>query len=69
MMNRYLKSQMALHGDNIESLAKHLNISNQTLGRKISGKSDFTQSEMNKIREKYELDDKSFAQTFTKDVK
>lgn len=66
--NRLLKSEMALFGDNLASLAEFLGIAHQTLSRKISGKADFTQSEMTKIKERYKLSNEKFAKIFAKGV-
>lgn len=68
MKNNYLKSKMVLHGETMEDLAKILGIAIQTLSRKISGQTDFTQTEMNIIREHYELTDSEYVEIFKKDV-
>lgn len=64
--NRLLKSEMVLHGDSITSLAEYLGIAHQTLSRKISGAADFTQSEMNKIKKRYQLSDEKYVLIFSK---
>lgn len=66
-MNRLLKAEMALYGDNLKTLSDFLGIAHQTLSRKISGKADFTQSEMNMIRCRYQLSDEKFGQIFSKE--
>lgn len=65
-MNRLLRAEMVLNGDNLNTLSDYLGIAHQTLSRKISGKADFTQSEMNKIKERYNLSDEKFGQIFSK---
>ena len=66
-MNRLLKAEMILYGDNLNTLSEYLGIAHQTLSRKISGKADFTQSEMIKIKERYKLSDEDFGKIFTKE--
>lgn len=66
-MNRLLRAEMVLNGDNLNTLSDYLGIAHQTLSRKISGKADFTQSEMNKIKERYNLSDERFGQIFSKE--
>lgn len=68
MENRILLSKMALHGDNQQNLADRLGINRQTLSRKIKGNADFTQREMNVIRESYNLTDGEFAKMFKKEI-
>lgn len=68
MENRILLSKMALHGDNQKNLADRLGINRQTLSRKIKGDADFTQREMNVIRESYDLTDAEFAKMFKKEI-
>jgi hypothetical protein len=50
-----LKSKIVLHGDTLASLAEHLGIARQTLTSKMSGTTDFTQSEIKQIILKYDL--------------
>jgi len=52
-----LKSIMVLNGDTGEILAKAIGISPQTFSAKLNEKngSEFTQSEINTIRERYKL--------------
>lgn len=68
MDNRVLKSEMVLHGDTIKKLAEYLDLAEQTLSRKINGKADFTQTEMSRIRKRYDLDNETFARIFLKEV-
>ena len=68
MKNRYLQAEMALHGDSLDALADFLGINRITLGRKISYETDFKQSEMAKIRDRYNLTDEKFALIFAKGV-
>jgi len=52
-----LRAVMALHGDSGVDLAKFLNISKQAFYSKINGRDgrEFTQSEIQKIKERYSL--------------
>ena len=52
-----LKSTMAKAGDLnfVACIAKLLNLSRTTASKKLNGKADFTQSEISKIAERYEL--------------
>lgn len=68
MENRILLSKMALNGDNQQILADRLGINRNTLSRKIKGNADFTQREMNIIRESYNLTDVEFAKMFKKEI-
>lgn len=66
-MNRNkLLAIMAEHGDRSKSLAAFLQISPQTFSAKLNqkGTSDFTLSEVRKIKEKYNLDDQQIAAIF-----
>ena len=52
-----LKVEMMRHGDNGEDLAKALNITRQTLSRKMNDHdSDFTQKEIRLVVDRYGLD-------------
>lgn len=66
MKNNYLKSKIVLHGETNEDLAKVLGITVQTMSKKISGQTDFTQTEMNIIREHYNLTDSEYVEMFKK---
>ena len=52
-----LKSKMILYGDEefVNAISKLLNISRQTASAKLSGESDFTQSEIRTISNHYHL--------------
>lgn len=50
-----LRSVMVLHGDTIASLARAMGITAHTLGRKIHGKTEFTQREIWFIKNRYGL--------------
>jgi len=51
-----LKSIMVLHGDTASALAQELGVSSQTFSSKINQKgSEFTASEIYKIKHKYKL--------------
>ena len=57
MNKRLLKSKMVMHGDTQETLAEYLGITPFTLSKKINEKhkAGFTQPEIVKIKEKYNL--------------
>ena len=59
-----LEAKMKLHGDRQEDLAKALDISITTFNYKLNGKSNFTRTEMQKIRERYSLTDEEFIEIF-----
>lgn len=63
-----LYSKMALYGDNNESLARALNLSPQRLSAKKNSTNDaeFTQSEIQIIKERYNLTDKEVVEIFFK---
>lgn len=65
---RLLKSKMTLYGDTYESLGNRLSLTRQSISKKISGESDWTQTEMSLIKKRYKLSDEEFAQIFTKEV-
>lgn len=50
-----LKAAMEECNDNMTSLAEYLEITYQTLSKKINGHTDFTQTEIKKIKERYKL--------------
>ena len=55
-MNRNkLRAKMALFGDTGGCLANALDMSQQRFSAKINGKADFTQSEMQVIKDRYNL--------------
>lgn len=69
MDSRRFKSKMCLYDDTIKSLAKKLGLATATLSRKINGHADFTQSEMFRIKNIYELSNEEFMEIFsTKEV-
>lgn len=57
MNKNYLVSKMKLHGDRQEDLAKFIGISLQAFNAKLNetGGAEFTQSEIRKVKEKYNL--------------
>lgn len=57
MNSKELKVEMLRHGENGDKLASHLGISRQSLSNKISenNNSEFTQKEISKIIEHYNL--------------
>lgn len=55
MNKKLLESKMKLFGDSNVTLAKYLGIVPQTLSSKKTGKSDFKKSELEKIKERYNL--------------
>ena len=57
MNSKLLRSVMVLNGDTNATLAKHLNISEQSLSNKINERgTEFKQGEIAKIKERYNLD-------------
>lgn len=61
-----LNSKMALYGDNNESLARVLNLSPQRLSAKKNSTNgaEFTQSEIQIIKERYNLTDNEVVEIF-----
>lgn len=61
-----LYSKMALYGDNNESLARALNLSPQRVSAKKNSTNgaEFTQSEIQIIKERYNLTDKEVVEIF-----
>lgn len=61
-----LYSKMALYGDNNELLARALNLSPQRLSAKKNSTNgaEFTQSEIQIIKERYNLTDKEVVEIF-----
>lgn len=61
-----LKVEMLRHKDTGETLAAALNISRQSLSYKMNGKNnrDFSQSEIQAIKERYELSDNRVIEIF-----
>ncbi len=57
MNKKYLKSKMALFGDTIESLSKHVGVSTSRFSAKMNGYAgaEFTQKEIDSIKLKYNL--------------
>lgn len=65
MNKNEFKSVMALNGHNQENLAFELGISKSTLSKKINEKgSEFSQSEIMKIKNLYRLTDKQIDHIF-----
>ncbi len=64
MNKNLLKSKMALYGDTGASLAEHLGISQNTFSLKLNGDAVFTQPEIQKIKEKYNLTSEEIDQIF-----
>lgn len=50
-----LKAKMLINNDTGIELSKALDISETTLSAKLNGKSEFTRSEIAKIKERYKL--------------
>lgn len=69
MNTKELKVEMIRHDDNVKKLAEFLGIAPVTMSRKLCGESEFTQTEMNKIRSRYSLDEKRFVEIFSEEVK
>ena len=53
--SKFFKSKMILFDDNLNTLAYSINISRQSLSKKINNKIDFWQSEINIISKRYQL--------------
>jgi hypothetical protein len=66
MKKNVLESKMKLYGDTQPTLAEFMGISVQTFCRKVNGKdgSEFNQSEIQKIRERYNLTDQEVVDIF-----
>ena len=62
-------SKMALFEDSVESLAKFLGISRQTLRSKLDGKSQFKQVEIDKIADRYRLTPEEIHEIFFNNIK
>ena len=50
-----LKELMDKNNDSMDDLAVYLDITYQTLSKKLNGHSDFTQTEIKKIKQRYNL--------------
>lgn len=61
-----LRSKMALYGDNGGDLAEYLKISRTTLSSKMNetNGAEFTQGEIQKIKERYKLNSKEVDEIF-----
>lgn len=55
MNKNAFRSVMVLHGDTQKDVADALNISEQTVGDKVNGYSDFKQSEIKILIQRYNL--------------
>ena len=55
MNKNHFKSVMVLHGDTQKSIADALTVSEQTIGDKINGISDFKQSEIKILIDRWNL--------------
>ena len=67
MLNKnLLVSKMKLHGDTQEDLAKYIGLSTQRLNAKLNGTNgaEFSQSEIAKIKTRYNLTDEEVIQIF-----
>ena len=64
MNSNELKAAMARNNDTQEKLAEFLGIQTSGVNARISGKIDFRRSEINKIRERYNLSDKETINIF-----
>jgi len=59
-----LKARIILQGKSINELCETLGISRSAWFRKLSGTSEFTRSEIDRLRELLKLDDHETAQIF-----
>lgn len=66
MNDKLLRSEMVLHGDTNAALAEYLGISRQRFSAKLNetGGAEFTQSEIKKIRNRYDLSDVEVVKIF-----
>jgi len=64
MNSNELKAAMARHNDTQEKLAEFLGLQTSGVSARISGKIDFRRSEINKIRERYNLSDQETINIF-----
>lgn len=64
-MNK-LKSKMVLHEDTMESLARYLGISRQTLSGRMNGHSAFKAHEVMSIADRYNLASDEIVEIFFK---
>lgn len=64
MNKNLLKSKMALHGDTSGVLAEYLGITQNTFSLKLNGVAVFTQPEIQKIKDKYNLTSEEIDQIF-----
>ena len=66
MNTKELQIEMLRHNETGEHLSKYLGITRQTLSRKMSSEnsSDFTQSEIKKIKEHYNLSVERISEIF-----
>lgn len=55
MNKNHFKSVMVLHGDTQKTVADALTVSEQTIGDKINGISDFKQSEIKTLIDRWNL--------------
>lgn len=55
MNKNHFKSIMVLHGDTQKTVADALGVSEQTVGDKVNGLSDFKQSEIKVLIDRWEL--------------
>lgn len=55
MNKNHFKSIMVLHGDTQKTVADALNVSEQTVGDKVNGLSDFKQSEIKILIDRWGL--------------
>ena len=64
MNANYLKYKIAQHGDSQKDISKLLNISQNALINKMTGKSYFTMREVRLIVERYDLDFREIKKIF-----
>lgn len=68
MNKRLLKAKIIANGDTQADLAKSLNLSLSNLSLRINGHTDFRQSEINAIINRYHLSDCEVREIFFADV-
>lgn len=69
MNSELLRYTMRKNNDNVLSLSKAVGIARDTLYKKIRGESEFTQTEIAKIANRYNLDDSLVVDIFLNETK
>jgi len=64
MNSNELKAEIARHGETSGLLAKHLGVTDATFSNKLNGKTEFTQSEIGAIKDRYSLSNDRVCEIF-----